>query len=86
MWKRPPTKRGRVEFADEGRGREASSLSVFVLGYVWPLVPPPKNSQHVAGKACHKGLACSAAMLAARLERQPHIHIGAPVQLVPRAD
>jgi len=24
-----------VEFADEGRGREASSLSVFVLGYVW---------------------------------------------------
>jgi len=86
MWKRPPTKRGRVEFADEGRGREASSLSVFVLGYVWPLVPPPKNSQHVAGNACHKGLACSAAWLAARLERQPHIKNGAAARLAHRAD
>ena len=55
MWKRPPTKRGRVEFADEGRGREASSLSVFVLGYAWQSVTA-KKAAGVAGYACARAV------------------------------
>ena len=72
MWKRPPTKRGRVEFADEGRGREASSLSVFVLGYAWPECATAKYAAKSERAQAHASLCRAAAYASGFLERQPH--------------
>ena len=85
MWKRPPTKRGRVEFADEGRGREASSLSVFVLGYAWQSATA-KKAAGVAGYACGNVLACGAVTVFGTFGTAAPYTIGAAARLAHRAD